>query len=87
MQTAGDFEAPTHLAALLDRVAVGERIEIMRHGVPAAVPVSGMDVKLSHFEVSRQRSIEAGKGEAHCRSPGPEYGCVPRVNFLRNDHS
>ena len=36
MSTVGSFEAKTHLAALLDRVAKGETIEITRRGVPVA---------------------------------------------------
>lgn len=36
MATVGAFEAKTHLAALLHRVARGERITITRHGVPVA---------------------------------------------------
>jgi len=32
----GSFEAKTHLAALLDRVAKGETIEITRRGRPVA---------------------------------------------------
>jgi prevent-host-death family protein len=49
----GAFEAKTHLAALLDRVAKGERITITRHGTPAAVlaPVAGTDTRLSHQEI------------------------------------
>jgi prevent-host-death family protein len=49
----GAFEAKTHLAALLDRVAKGERIIITRHGTPAAVlaPVAGTDTRLSHQEI------------------------------------
>ena len=41
--TVGAFEAKTHLAALLERVAKGERITITKHGVPTAVlvPVEG----------------------------------------------
>jgi prevent-host-death family protein len=43
MQTVGSYEAKTHLPALLDRVAKGERITITRHGVPVAmiVPPAG----------------------------------------------
>ena len=41
MQTIGAFEAKTHLAALLDRVAKGEKITITRHGTPAAVLAPG----------------------------------------------
>jgi prevent-host-death family protein len=53
METVGAFEAKTHLAALLDRVARGERITIARHGVPAAllVPVGAAEHKLSHKEI------------------------------------
>jgi len=53
METIGTFEAKTHLSALLDRVAKGERITITRHGVPAAllVPVVPAEQKLSHQEI------------------------------------
>jgi prevent-host-death family protein len=37
--TVGSYEAKTHLPALLDRVAKGERITITKHGVPVAVLV------------------------------------------------
>ena len=53
MERIGAFEAKTHLAALLDRVAKGERITITRHGIPAAVlaPVAETEAKLSHKEI------------------------------------
>jgi prevent-host-death family protein len=53
METIGAFEAKTHLAALLDRVAKGEKITITRHGVPAAVlvPVAEKEAKLSHKDI------------------------------------
>ncbi|HYL76756.1 MAG TPA: type II toxin-antitoxin system prevent-host-death family antitoxin [Bryobacteraceae bacterium] len=53
METIGAFEAKTHLAALLDRVAKGEKITITRHGVPAAVlvPVAEAKARLSHQEI------------------------------------
>ena len=53
MKTVGSFEAKTHLAALLDRVAKGERITITRHGVPVAqlVPAGESREKLSHPEI------------------------------------
>jgi prevent-host-death family protein len=53
MQTIGAFEAKTHLAALLDRVAKGEKIIITRHGTPAAVlaPVAETEARLSHQEI------------------------------------
>ena len=37
MITVGSYEAKTHLAALLNKVAQGERVTITRHGVPVAV--------------------------------------------------
>lgn len=37
MTTVGAYEAKTHLAQLLERVAKGERIVITKHGVPVAV--------------------------------------------------
>jgi prevent-host-death family protein len=53
METIGAFEAKTHLAALLDRVAKGEKITITRHGIPAAIlaPVTETAAKLSHKEI------------------------------------
>ena len=47
MASVGAYEAKTHLAQLLDRVARGERITITKHGVPVAVlgPVSGPGVE------------------------------------------
>lgn len=60
MQTIGAFEAKTHLAALLDRVAKGEKITITRHGIPAAVlvPVAEAEPRLSHKEiVERMRAL------------------------------
>ena len=37
MDTVSAYEAKTHLSQLLDRVAQGERITILRHGTPVAV--------------------------------------------------
>jgi prevent-host-death family protein len=55
VETIGAFEARTHLPALLDRVAKGEKIIITRRGIPAAVlvPVAETEAKLSHKEISR----------------------------------
>ena len=36
MKTVGAYEAKTHLAKLLERVAKGEKITITKHGVPVA---------------------------------------------------
>jgi prevent-host-death family protein len=53
MASVGSFEAKTHLAELLDRVARGEKITITRHGIPAAVlvPVEEHEAKLTHREI------------------------------------
>lgn len=40
MITVGSYEAKTHLPALLDKVAKGERVTITRRGVPIAVLAS-----------------------------------------------
>jgi len=37
MAEIGTYEAKTHFAKLLERVSRGERITILRHGVPIAV--------------------------------------------------
>jgi len=54
MAIIGAFDAKTHLSALLDRVAKGERITITRHGVPAAmlVPAGDAGQKLTHEEIA-----------------------------------
>ncbi|HHP7236465.1 MAG TPA: type II toxin-antitoxin system Phd/YefM family antitoxin [Desulfobacterales bacterium] len=36
METVGAYDAKTHLARLLERVAKGEKIMITKHGVPVA---------------------------------------------------
>jgi antitoxin (DNA-binding transcriptional repressor) of toxin-antitoxin stability system len=43
METIGAFGAKTHMAALLDRMARGEKITIARYGIAAAVlaPIAG----------------------------------------------
>lgn len=53
MDKIGSFDAKTHLSALLDRVARGEKITITRHGVPAAmlVPVGDVERKPTHGEI------------------------------------
>ena len=56
--TVGAFEAKTHLSALLDRVAKGERITITKHGVPVAVlvpPATDAAVDRRHAIESLQR--------------------------------
>ncbi|MBF0492388.1 MAG: type II toxin-antitoxin system prevent-host-death family antitoxin [Deltaproteobacteria bacterium] len=36
MKSVGSYEAKTHLPALLEKVSLGERITITRHGMPIA---------------------------------------------------
>jgi prevent-host-death family protein len=43
METVGAFAAKTHFAALLERVALGERFTITRHGKPVAQLVPADD--------------------------------------------
>ena len=52
MAIVGSYEAKTHLPALLERVAKGERITITRHGVPLAelVPPSGVTTDCERLE-------------------------------------
>ena len=68
MATVGSFEAKTHLAALLDRVARGEQIAITRHGVPAALlcPVPESEPTLSHQQIVQgmrelRKRVKAGE--------------------------
>ena len=53
MEKIAAFDAKTHLSALLDRVAKGEKITITRHGVPAAmlVPVGDEGATVNHREI------------------------------------
>jgi len=62
METVGAYEAKTHLAQLLDRVAKGERITISRHGVPAAVlqPVDPAKGKPARETITRLREFRCG---------------------------
>ncbi|MBI3939912.1 MAG: type II toxin-antitoxin system prevent-host-death family antitoxin [Acidobacteria bacterium] len=59
MITVGAFEAKTHLPALLERVANGERFTITRHGVPVAtlVPVSPSRTKKPTELVQEMRRL------------------------------
>ena len=68
MEIIGAFEAKTHLSALLDRVAKGERITITRHGLPAAllVPFVSTDQRRSHKEIVEgmreiRKRVKSGK--------------------------
>ncbi|WP_428489353.1 type II toxin-antitoxin system Phd/YefM family antitoxin [Rhodopila sp.] len=62
MDTVGAFDAKTHLSALLERVAKGERFTITRHGTPVAqlVPVTRRDPEQIEAVVQRMQDISAG---------------------------
>ncbi len=65
METVGTYEAKTHLAELLERVARGERITITKHGVPVAtlqpaspakkLPLRDLIEQLKRFRDGRSR--------------------------------
>ena len=60
MITVGSYEAKTHLPALLDKVAKGEKVTITRRGVPVATlePVGArgkQDVKKVIEEIKENR--------------------------------
>ncbi|GEO40751.1 prevent-host-death family protein [Skermanella aerolata] len=63
MTSIGAFEAKTHFASLLERVAQGEQITITRHGTPVAkiVPIGGPDRNLIEHAIARIK--EFGKGQ------------------------
>ncbi len=64
----GSYEAKTHLPQLLERVAKGERITIMKRGVPMAVLVPPESVK------SRPTAKEAVEAMKQFRENAPTLG-------------
>jgi prevent-host-death family protein len=67
METVGSYQAKTHLAQLLDRVASGESFVITKHGVPVArlVPLEDKakpDVKKAIDDLLEFRKQRAGRG-------------------------
>lgn len=63
MASVGAFEAKTHFAQLLERVARGEQIVITEHGRPLAklVPVGGRDEEQVREEIVRWKSLRRGQ--------------------------
>ncbi len=67
MKAVGAFEAQTHFARLLERVAKGEQIVITRHGTPVArlVPFAKPDGERTRRAISRLKAARKG-----CRLDG-----------------
>ncbi len=67
MKTVGAFEAKTHFARLLERVAQGEQIVITRHGTPVArlVPFAKPDGERARRAISSLKASRKG-----CRLDG-----------------
>ncbi len=67
MKSVGAFEAKTHFARLLERVANGEQIVITRHGTPVArlVPFAKPDTARTRRAISRLKASRKG-----CRLDG-----------------
>jgi len=63
MITVGSYEAKTHLPALLDKVAKGERVTITRRGVPIAVMEPVGDVGRRDIRQVIEEMREARKGK------------------------
>jgi prevent-host-death family protein len=59
MATVGAFEAKTHLASLLERVAKGEEIVITRHGTPIAklTPIGGRSRERTRATIARLKEF------------------------------
>lgn len=67
MITVGAFEAKTHLSTLLDRVAHGEEVLIIKHGKPIARLVPEQVIEREHVGAAIARLKELAKG---CRLDG-----------------
>lgn len=64
MKTVGAFDAKTHLSALLDRVAKGEKIAITRHGVPVAVLTPPEESVPRERQRAIEKLLELGKRQS-----------------------
>lgn len=63
MSEVGAFEAKTHFARLLERVARGEEVTITKHGTPVArlVPVAGPNRAKARRAVDRLKTLRQGQ--------------------------
>lgn len=63
MITVGSYEAKTHLPALLDKVAKGERVTITRRGVPVAVLEPAGEQQKTDLGQVIEAMLESRKGK------------------------
>ncbi len=63
MNSVGSFEAKTHLARLLERVARGEQFIITKHGVPVArlAPVTPSDREARAAAIDELHEFRRGR--------------------------
>ncbi|MEP6888888.1 MAG: type II toxin-antitoxin system Phd/YefM family antitoxin [Nitrospirales bacterium] len=63
MSVIGAFEAKTHFAHLLERVAQGEQVTITKHGTPVArlVPVHGTNPKTAKEAIRKLKEFRQGQ--------------------------
>jgi len=61
--TVGAFEAKTHLSTLLERVALGEKIVIIRHGKPSArlIPVTVTDRSRIEHAIPKLKALHLAR--------------------------
>ena len=64
MESVGSFQAKTHLPALLERVAKGERIAITKHGVPVAMLVPVEETEKRQVDDAIEELLAFGKGRS-----------------------
>ena len=62
METVGAYEAKTHLSKLLERVMKGERICILKHGVPVATlqPVAPSNRRPTRDTIDELKQFRSG---------------------------
>ncbi len=63
MDTVGSYEAKTHLASLLERVARGDSITITRHGQPIArlVPIEPAKRRDAKTVIEELKQLRKGR--------------------------
>lgn len=63
MTLVGAFEAKTHFADLLERVAQGEQVTITKHGTPVArlLPIHGKNREMAKQSISKLKEFRKGQ--------------------------